>query len=245
MKEWSYHSSPSMDKSIAESLTVFPRERDMTHSFLRVFWNLSLRLFLKVYFRLNIKGQENLPQDKGFVLVANHSSHLDAVCLSAALPVKSINRVFSVAAKDYFFSSFWRSLFSVIFINALPFDRHDKKRESLELCANFLNVSDQVLLMFPEGTRSLNGAIQMFKKGIGILVAGTDRLVVPAYIDGAFEAWPKGNKVPKPKRVLVRIGQPMSFVEIQRNEEGYQKVAQLCELAVKNLSLPAADREPV
>ena len=235
MKEWTYHPSPSINKSVTENLTVFPRERDMTHTLLRVFWNMCLRLFLKIYFRLNIKDREKLPHDKSFVFVANHSSHLDAVCLSAALPVKSIDRTFSVAAKDFFFSSFRRSLFSAIFVNALPFDRQHKHKESLELCADVLNVSDQVLIMFPEGTRSLTGEIQVFKSGIGILVAGTDRLVVPAYIDGAYQAWPKGANIPRPKRVRVFIGEPINFMGIERNKKGYEKVAQLCALAVRNL----------
>ena len=120
-------------------------------------------------------------------------------------------------------------------MNALPFDRYDKKRESLELCADILNVSDQVVIMFPEGSRSLSGEIQIFKQGVGILVAGTDRLVVPAYIDGAFQAWPKKSKVPKPKRIQVFIGKPMNFMTIERNKDGYEKVAQLCEEAVRNL----------
>ena len=235
MKEWQYNPPPSVNKSIAESLTVFPRERDMTHTLLRVLWNVCLRLFLKIYFRLSIRGRENLPHDKSFVFVANHSSHLDAVCLSAALPIKSINRTFSVAAKDCFFSSFSRSIFAAVFVNALPFDRQHKHKESLELCADVLNVSDQVLIMFPEGTRSLTGEIQSFKSGIGLLVAGTDRLVVPAYIDGAYQSWPKGSKVPKPKRVRVLIGKPIDFMNIERNKEGYEKVAQLCETAVRNL----------
>lgn len=235
MKEWQYNPSSSVNQSVAESLTVFPRERDMSHTLLRVLWNIFLRLFLKVYFRLKIEGKENLPKDRSFVLIANHSSHLDALCLSMALPVKSIDRTFSVAAKDFFFSSFGRSLFSTIFVNALPFDRQHKCKESLELCADVLNVSDQVLIMFPEGTRSLTGEIQTFKAGIGILVAGTNRLVVPAYIEGAFQAWPKGSNVPKPKRVLVFIGTPMSFTEIERNKDGYEKVARLCELAIRDL----------
>lgn len=236
MKEWQYHPSSLVNKSIAESLTVFPRERDMTCVILRVFWNLCLRVFLNIYFRLSITGKENLPSDKSFVFIANHSSHLDAVCLSAALPIKSINRTFSVAAKDYFFSSFCKSIFSSIFVNALPFDRQHKHKESLELCADVLNVSDQVLIMFPEGTRSLTGEIHPFRPGIGFLVAGTDRLVVPAYIDGAYQSWPKGSKVPKPGHVRVCLGKPLDFKGIERGKEGYETVAQLCESAVRNLN---------
>ena len=245
MRNWEYHPSPFMNKSVAESLTVFPRERDMTCTALRVFWNFCLRIFLKIYFRLSITGRENLPSDKSFVFVANHASHLDAVCLSAALPIKTIDRAFSVAAKDYFFSSFLRSLFSAIFVNAIPFERQKKSKESLELCADVLNVSDQVLIMFPEGTRSLNGEIQTFKAGVGLLVAGTDRLVVPAYINGAYQSWPKGNKFPKPKHVQVIIGKPLEFSTVEANKEGYEKVARACENAVKNLSKVSPLKKPV
>ncbi|MCR4336949.1 MAG: 1-acyl-sn-glycerol-3-phosphate acyltransferase, partial [Candidatus Omnitrophica bacterium] len=229
------HPSPSINKSVGESLTIFPRERDMTCTILRVSWNFCLRAFLRIYFRLSIRGKENLPLGRSFVFIANHSSHLDAVCLSAALPISSINRIFSAAAKDCFFSSFFRSLFSVIFVNALPFDRQHQHKKSLELCADVLNVSDQVLIIFPEGVRSLTGEIQTFKPGIGLLVAGTDRLVVPAYIDGAHQAWSKGSKVPKQKSVRVLIGKPMVFKDVERDKKGYEKVAWFCQTAVQKL----------
>ncbi len=207
----------------------------MTHTFLRFFWNIILRVLLKGYFRLKIVGKKNLPQNKSFVLVANHSSHLDALVLLACVPLKLINRTFSVAAKDYFFTSLWRSLLAVIFVNALPFDRIDKKKESLELCADILNVGEHILIMFPEGTRSTTEDIQPFKKGIGILTASTDRLVVPAFIKGAFAAWPKGSSFPHPTNVQIFIGQAMQFLHIPRTEEGFWLVAQETEHAIKQL----------
>ncbi|MDP2653449.1 MAG: lysophospholipid acyltransferase family protein [Candidatus Omnitrophota bacterium] len=236
MKPWDYDPSPDIQQSIAEKLTVFPRERDMTHSILRTSWTCCFRAFLKTYLRLTVVGRENLPASASYVLVANHSSHLDAVCLAAAVPLPRIHRTFSVAARDYFFSSFFRSFCSAIFVNALPFDRLEKKRESLELCADVLDVAENVLIMFPEGTRSLTGEIQTFKAGIGILTAGTDRLVLPAYIDGAFRAWPKGCKFPRPRRVRVIIGQPMSFKAAARDKEGFLNVAQQLENAVRDLA---------
>lgn len=236
MKSWEYQPSESISKSISEKLSVFPRERDMTQSILRCFWGVALRTFLGVYFRLNFVGKENLPKKKSYVLISNHSSHLDAVCLSSALPIRKIDSTFSVAAKDYFFSSFWRCLFSAVFVNALPFDREKRKRESLELCADVLNLSDQVLIMFPEGTRSPDGEIQPFKAGIGILVAGTERLVVPSYIDGAHSAWPKGLRAPRPKKVTVKIGEPMNFNHLSRTKEGYEEVAKSTEKAVRELA---------
>ena len=83
----------------------------MTYSFFRILWNAFLRIFLKIYFRLSISGKEHLPLEKSFIIVANHSSHLDAVCLAAGIPLKRIDQTYSVAAKDYFFSSFLRSFF--------------------------------------------------------------------------------------------------------------------------------------
>ena len=237
MKEWSYDPSPSISQSIGEQLTVFPRERDITFSLLRRVGTVFLRIFLKIYFRLEISGREHIPQNRSFVLVGNHASHLDAVALACALPISSVDHTFAVAAKDYFFTSFARSFFAAVFVNALPFDRHKKIRESLELCADALNASEQALLMFPEGTRSLDGKIQPFKRGIGILTAGTGRLVVPAFIAGAFEAWPKGLSFPKPKKVRVRIGPPLNFLNVERNAEGFQRVAQKVEDAVRALQV--------
>jgi len=235
VKEWNYSPSRAIQQSVAENLQGFPRERDMTHTILRFLGNIFMRIFLKIYFRLKIVGKEHLPKSGNYVFIANHSSHLDALCILAAFPTKLIDWTFSVAAKDCFFSSFLRSFFSAVFVNALPFDRIDKKRESLEMCSAVLNVPKQVLIMFPEGTRSMTGEIQPFKQGIGILVAGTDRLVVPAYIKGAFEAWPKNSKIPWPKHVSVIIGEPMRFSHIPRTQEGFIKVAREMEAAVKRL----------
>lgn len=235
MNEWTYDPSPLISKSISEQLTSFPREPDMTFSLLRLSWTVLLRVFLKIYFRLEIIGRKNLPKSHSFVLVANHASHLDVVALVAALPIRSLDNTFAVAAKDYFFSSFWKSFFSAVFFNALPFDRKEKKRESLELCADVLNASERALIMFPEGTRSPDGRLQPFKKGIGILAAGTNRLVVPAYIRGAFEAWPKGASFPKPHKVRVRIGNPMNFKSVERQESGFLFVAESARQAIEAL----------
>ena len=235
MKPWTYQPSASLQLPLGEQLTVFPRERDMTHTVLRTLWTVWLRLALRVYFRLQVTGRARLPQSGSYVLVANHSSHLDAVALSSVLPVGSVHRAFAAAAKEYFFSSIWKSFFSAVFINAIPFDRLEKKRESLELCADVLDVSDNVLVMFPEGSRSSTGEMQPFKKGIGILTAGTPRLVMPAYIDGAHGTWDKGSRLPTPKKIRVMLGEPMSFGQVPRTDEGFLQVAREVEAAVRKL----------
>lgn len=236
MRAWTFRPDPTLGLPLAEQLTVFPRASDPAQSVVRLGWNLGVRAWLRLYFRLRVSGREHLPSDGRFVLVANHSSHLDAVSLAAALPVSAIDRTFAVAARDYFFSSLGRSLFSAVLLNALPFDRHARDRSSLELCADVLRVGRGALIMFPEGTRSLDGRIQPFKRGIGMLAAGTDLPVVPAYIEGAHRAWPKGSRFPRPLRVRVTIGEPRTFADVPADREGQMRVAAEVERAVRELA---------
>jgi 1-acyl-sn-glycerol-3-phosphate acyltransferase len=106
------------------SLERFPRPHGLGVSALRSAIQLMTRVLLRTYNRLEIVGQENLPLDRSFIMVCNHSSHLDAMCLLASLPLTRVHRAFPVAAADYFFATPLRSILSVIAVNGLPIDRH-------------------------------------------------------------------------------------------------------------------------
>lgn len=235
MKEWQYDPYLSLEKPFQETLSVFPREKDMCLSALRYLWGVLTRGWLKLYFRFRVEGRENLPKEESFVFISNHSSHLDAICLSVALPLRSISANFSVAAKDYFFGALFKSFMAAVFLNAIPFERKKSPRKSLELCADVLKVSGRTLILFPEGTRSMDGRLQPFKSGLGFLTASTQRLVVPACIIGAHGAWAKGEFVPKPKKVTLKIGKPLSFQEIPRTKEGFSHIANAAYNAVRQL----------
>jgi 1-acyl-sn-glycerol-3-phosphate acyltransferase len=91
----------------------FPREPDMVVYSFRSVISLIIRGLLRTYERFEIIGAENLPNDdESFVLVANHASHLDTLCLLAALPLGRLHQAFPVAAEDYFFRSLPRSWFA-------------------------------------------------------------------------------------------------------------------------------------
>src|SRR5207244_11635318 len=98
-----------------------------------------------------------------------------------------------VAASDYFFQSVPPLWIAAVIMNALPFARQIRARKSLSLCQELLANPGTILIIFPEGTRSITGEIREFKSGIGALVAGRDVAVVPCFIDGSFRAWPKGR----------------------------------------------------
>ena len=227
MDEWSYEPAPDLEKSIAERMRHFPRYPDMTVYALRSGFQIALRAFLRSYFRLNVRGREHLPVDESFVMVCNHSSHLDALCLLSSLPLRRVHRAFPVAAADYFFSSLPRTLISVIFVNGLPFDRESKGGESLEVCRQLLaRPGGNILILFPEGTRAASGTIGKFRSGIGRLVAGTGTPVVPCHLSGAREAFPKGALLPRPRTLRLQIGRARTFPDVSPRD--YDGVESIC-----------------
>lgn len=211
MKRWRYTPASDLDKSMVERLRNFPREPDILIYGLRSLVSLIIRAALRIWHRFEIVGRENLPRGRSFVLVANHASHLDTVCLLAALPFRQVHRAFPAAAADYFFQSMPRTWVASIVVNALPFARSTHVRQSLHLCTELLANPGNVLIIFPEGTRTRTGAIGEFKPGIGALVAGCDVDVLPCHLDGAFAAWPKGRSLPRPRKVRLIIGAPRNY----------------------------------
>lgn len=233
---WRYEPAADLDQPLSERLRRFPREPDITVYGLRSLAALILRAWLKVYHRLEIIGREHLPRSGSFVMVANHSSHLDTLCLQAALPLRKLHRSFPAAAADYFFESAPRIWIAAVVVNALPFAREVHIRQSLALCEQLLSNPGNILIVFPEGTRSRNGGLGKFKPGIGMLVAGKDIPVVPCFLDGAFAAWPKANLIPRPSRITLRIGPPKNYAEVAPGRESASAIASDLKTAVQQMS---------
>ena len=224
MKEWEYHPPPDIDATMAETLRNFPREPRMFQYALRSVTALMLRGWMRLYHRLQIDGRDRLPASGSFIMVCNHTSHLDTLCMLCAVPLRKIHRTFPAAAADYFFSSLPRSAISAIFINALPFDRKVKGAESLAICAALLESEGNVLIIFPEGTRTTTGEMGRFRSGIGRLVAGTDLRVVPCHLAGGLEAWPKGSLFVLPKKLHLRIDEPRTYGHLDKTADSVMEI---------------------
>lgn len=235
MTEWEYHPAPDIDQTMAEHLRDFPRQPQMLDYALRSLAALFLRGWMRVYHRLRIVGQENLPNTGSFVLVCNHTSHLDTLAMLCAIPLKKIHRAFPAAAADYFFASIPRSAVSAIFINALPFDRKMKGAESLTVCSKLLANPGNMLIIFPEGTRTTTGEMGRFRSGIGRLVAGTELPVVPCHLDGGLKAWPKGRLLPMPFRLRLSVGEPVVYDHLDKTADSVRQVCQDLEKRVSDL----------
>lgn len=235
---WQYEPAADLDQPLAERLRRFPREPDMTVYGLRSLAAMTVRGWLRFYHRLEISGLEHLPKEGSFVLVANHSSHLDTLCLLSALPLRKLHRAFPAAAQDFFFVSVPRLALAAVVVNALPFGRRAHIRQSLELCRHLLSNPGNILILFPEGTRTTTGQMGEFKPGIGLLVAGTELPVVPCHLDGAFEAWPKGKIIPRPRKLRLKIGVPRTYSQLTPGKDSAEHISNDLRAAVLKLSEP-------
>ena len=235
MDEWKYDPPADLAEPLADRLRGFPREPEMWMYALRSTAAVAIRAWLAGYHRFRIHGRERLPLGKSFVMVGNHQSHLDAPCLLGALPLRSLHRAFPAAAADYFFASLPSSAFASIVINALPFDREAKGAESLAVCRALLETPGNVLILFPEGTRSPTGELGRFRSGIGRLVEGTDVPVVPCCLSGAHRAWPKGKLVPRPRKLDLWIGEPRDYRDLPPGRETVETICDDLHRAVSAL----------
>jgi 1-acyl-sn-glycerol-3-phosphate acyltransferase len=238
MNSWNYEPAIDLDQTTIERLRRFPREPDMTVYGLRTALALVIRIWLRLYHRLEITGSEHLPRKASFILAANHASHLDTLCLLAALPLRKLHRAFPAAARDYFFVSVPRLALATVAVNALPFGRQKDIRQSLAICGQLLANPGNILVLFPEGTRTATGKIGAFKPGIGLLVAGTNIAVVPCHLRGTFEAWPKGASWPRPRKLHLHIGVPRTYAAMPSGTAGAEQISLDLRQAVCDLAQP-------
>jgi 1-acyl-sn-glycerol-3-phosphate acyltransferase len=226
MDEWQYQPPPDIDESMSEHLQNFPRQPYMLIFALRSIAALLLRGWMRIYHRMRIDGRAHLPESGSYILVCNHTSHLDTLCMMCSVPLKQIHRAFPAAAADYFFSSLPRSAISAILINAMPFDRKAKGAESLTVCSRLLANEGNILIIFPEGTRTTTGEMGRFRSGIARLVVGTELPVIPCFLEGGLKAWPKGKLLPRPRRLHLRIGAPQSYSHLDKSSASVRSICQ-------------------
>lgn len=192
----------------------------------RIAWQL-FRLMYSTYFRWRIYNPERVPKEGPVILASNHASFLDPPLVGSALP-----RGCSYLARE--------SLFRYPGIGALlrswqavPVDRDGAGARGLKAILDRLLAGD-VIILFPEGTRTRDGKLQPARSGIGLTVIKSDAPVVPVRVFGTFEAYGRAVKFPKPKSIAVKYGRPMSFAALRaeaktcskpRLKEIYQQVA--------------------
>ncbi len=239
MDDWRYDSARDLGLSGAESYCSVRREVGLATTLLTTLRWLVVRSYLKVFHRLRVEGREHLPKGLPIILVANHSSHLDALTLASVLSVEQNRQVFPIAAGDHFFETPVVAMFTSLLMNALPIWRKNCGAHALEALRERIDAdatSDPCgYILFPEGTRSRTGEMACFKPGIGRLVAGTEVAVVPCFLEGAHAAFPPHRRWPRPGKVVLKIGVPLVFVDASNNRDGWRLVTTVIENSVREL----------
>ena len=235
MKQWTYEPAHDVALEPSQRWRSVHRESGLSERIVQGMWWAAMHGWLLLWHRLRVEGWEHLPQRAPFVLVANHTSHLDALLLASALPRKLRRVVLPIAAGDTFFDTPTVAAFAAWCLNALPLWRKNAGRHALDQLRQRLLAEPCGYILFPEGTRSRDGEMGHFRGGIGMLVAGADVPVVPCYIRGGHEAWPPDRRLPRPRKISVVIGTPLNFQSISNDRDGWELVARQTEAAVREL----------
>ena len=168
---------------------------------------LGCQIFCAVFFRYRSYGRENLPAEGSFILASNHQSYLDPVFCGVA-----IKRHLTYVARDTLFRY---RLFAWLIgsLNAIPIGRDKAGIAAMRAIIDRLRQGAGVCL-YPEGTRTHDGRVIPVKPGFGLLCRRSKAAVVPVLIDGAFESWPRFNRLFIPGAIVVQFGTPLQPQEI-------------------------------
>ena len=176
----------------------------------------TLSFIMKIYGRLKVSGLENLPEKGPYLITPNHLSLADAPVVMAALSWETGSQVFFLGAKEYFGGPVTSKIAK--FMQVIPVDMDTRLYNALQLSAYVLR-NKKVLCVFPEGSRSRDGSIKEFKKGVGIVAKELGIPVVPVAIRGTYEMLPTGSKIPYPSKIFVSFGKP-----IQPEKRDYDQI---------------------
>jgi 1-acyl-sn-glycerol-3-phosphate acyltransferase len=195
------------------------------------------RALYAFYFRWSVFNPERVPQNGAVILAANHASILDPPLVGAALH-RPINYL---ARKSLFrFPGIGALLRSW---NAVPVDRDGGGAAGLKAILDRLLAGGGIIL-FPEGTRTRDGQLQPARSGVGLTVIKSSAIVIPVRTFGTFEAYGRDVKIPRPKKVAVKYGEPMRFENLRaeakncskaRLREIYQQIADEIMAAIAKL----------
>jgi 1-acyl-sn-glycerol-3-phosphate acyltransferase len=175
------------------------------------------RAVYKFYFGWRVYNPERVPVKGPVILASNHASFLDPPLVGAGL-----RRDINYLARESLFR------FPVIGWvlrnwNSVPVDREGGGAKGLRAILDRL-LQGGAIILFPEGTRSLDGKLQPARSGIGLTVIKSTAPVVPVRVFGTYEAFGRHMRFPRPRRVIVKYGNPLTFEPLRAEAKVCSKV---------------------
>ena len=193
--------------------------------------------------RPRVEGRENLPARGPVILAANHLSFVD----SMLIPIVAPRRVSFLAKAEYFETKgvkgrLMKAFFTAIGAVAVRRGEHRAARDSLDQALAVIN-SGNAFVIYPEGTRSLDGRLYRGKVGVGWLALKSGAPIVPVGIEGTQRLLPVGAKVPRLVPVSVRFGEPIDATKVEfagepvaENPKARRAVADVVTAEIQKLS---------
>jgi 1-acyl-sn-glycerol-3-phosphate acyltransferase len=183
------------------------------------FFLMISQLVYQMFFRGDSAGLENLPATGGYIVAANHASHLDPPIVGQFL-----GRQVSFFARK----TLWKPGVAAWWLDAvgtIPVDRDGGP--SLDAIKRMLQAlaENKVVIVFPEGTRSPNGELQPPRPGVGLIACKARVPVVPARLFGSFEAFGKDGRIRLGSPVCVSYGPALAPADYDHPDDGKERYA--------------------
>lgn len=179
-------------------------------------------LFCKLAFRLETTGLEKLPKSGPFVLSPNHQSFLDGPIVASQMPFRLYREMFYVGTSEIFGSGFMRKLAHSI--KLIPVDPDANLVPAMKAGA-FGLAHGKILVLYPEGERSIDGDPKMFKKGAAILAVHHHVPIYPVALEGFHEVWPRGKAFRGFGKLRISVGDPVYPPQGTRSvDESYEQM---------------------
>lgn len=183
-------------------------------------WRLALyacvrdltRLLYIILYRVRVRGHGNIPVSGPVLLVCNHQSNLDPPAVGCTVRSRHIEFL----AKEELFHGFLGWLISNL--NSVPIRDEGSDTGAIKEILRRLG-DGRAVLIFPEGTRSPDGAMHEFKRGVALLVKRARCPVLPMAVEGCYDAWPRGTSFPRLTgvRIGVSYGKPIAHEELMKD----------------------------
>ena len=174
-----------------------------------------MRTFLRMFVGVKFDNARFLLDEKQFIIVANHNSHLDTMTIMSSIPRRLIHKVKPVAAADHFGKTNWSTKLSNYFVNTLLIQRkRDKDNPANDPVARMVKALDDgySLILFPEGTRGEPEVQQQLKPGVAFVLSQRPHIrYVPAFMKGMGKAMPKNDSLIVPFSSSISFGRPKSI----------------------------------
>ncbi|MBN2072501.1 MAG: 1-acyl-sn-glycerol-3-phosphate acyltransferase [Actinobacteria bacterium] len=188
-----------------------------------------MRMIFKVLYRVQVSGTGKIPPDGRLILCANHLSYLDPVLIAAYIP----RYLYYMAKKELFSNSFLGNI--VTFFNAFPVNRDTADRRTIRTSIEVL-ADENILGIFPEGSRSSDGIIKDPKKGVGFISVLSGAPVLPVAISGTNMIVQKPRKRLFFPKVKMIIGDVINTSDIIKKYERKNAIDLISKMTMESIS---------